>query len=303
MVRENGALRLATWDEAQGATGPRGRDFNSYDVDLYPGSPGKVSGVVKLRGGAVNGAKIVEAPSEGGSHVLLAASVEDVAKRWAKQFWSAYSGSLTPQLALCHALSAKTPYGTGVPGARTLHEERVLVEMLGQLVAGFCIGGYVRSDRRPAAFEVIFYPMGGEPTPVACRPGHSLWGIPAFVLRLITGCAEEVRQAILASGKWQGTESELNAIILQHCLAHPPTVPIREAIDFVHTCLLTTIKAMKFSQHAQRCGGPIEIAVMTTDRPFRWVLHKTWDSAIREGEPHDARVIPNTAGGWAATNW
>ncbi|MEO6601601.1 MAG: sugar-binding protein [Polyangiaceae bacterium] len=48
---------------------PRGRDFNTYDLDLYPGSPGKVAGVVKLRGSTVSGAKIVEAPSEGGLHV------------------------------------------------------------------------------------------------------------------------------------------------------------------------------------------------------------------------------------------
>ena len=48
---------------------PRGRDFNTYELDLYPGNPGKVAGVVKLRGATVSGAKIVEAPSEGGLHV------------------------------------------------------------------------------------------------------------------------------------------------------------------------------------------------------------------------------------------
>jgi len=48
---------------------PRGRDFTSYEVELYPGSPGKLAGVVKLKGAPVTGAKIVEAPSEGGLHV------------------------------------------------------------------------------------------------------------------------------------------------------------------------------------------------------------------------------------------
>jgi hypothetical protein len=33
------------------------------------------------------------------------------------------------------------------------------------------------------------------------------------------------------------------------------------------------------------CGGPIEIAVITTDRRFRWVRHKDWDVAIAEGDP------------------
>ncbi|HEX2671462.1 MAG TPA: hypothetical protein VHM25_11350, partial [Polyangiaceae bacterium] len=48
---------------------PRGRDFDTYEVELYPGNPGKVAGVVKLKGTALSGAKIVEAPSEGGLHV------------------------------------------------------------------------------------------------------------------------------------------------------------------------------------------------------------------------------------------
>jgi len=48
---------------------PHGRDFNTYEVELYPGNPGKVAGVVKLKGSALSGAKIVEAPSEGGLHV------------------------------------------------------------------------------------------------------------------------------------------------------------------------------------------------------------------------------------------
>ena len=42
-------------------------------------------------------------------------------------------------------------------------------------------------------------------------------------------------------------------------------------------------KAMKFSDLPQICGGPIEIAVITSDRRFRWVKHKTWDAAIMEG--------------------
>jgi hypothetical protein len=48
---------------------PRGRDFNTYELELYPGNPGKVAGVVKLKGAALASAKIVEAPSEGGLHV------------------------------------------------------------------------------------------------------------------------------------------------------------------------------------------------------------------------------------------
>lgn len=48
---------------------PRGRDFETYELELYPGNPGKVAGAVKLRGSVVSGAKIVEAPSPGGLYV------------------------------------------------------------------------------------------------------------------------------------------------------------------------------------------------------------------------------------------
>jgi hypothetical protein len=94
----------------------------------------------------------------------------------------------------------------------------------------------------------------------------------------------EVRAALL-SGKWTGTPQEFDAIIAPHRLLHPPTVPIREAIDFTHACLSATVKAMKFSILHRSCGGPIEIAVITTDRLFRWVRHKTFASAIEESDP------------------
>jgi len=45
---------------------PKGQ---TYAVDLFPGSPGKVGGVVRIKGAAVNGAKLVEAPNDKGLHV------------------------------------------------------------------------------------------------------------------------------------------------------------------------------------------------------------------------------------------
>ena len=37
---------------------------------------------------------------------------------------------------------------------------------------------------------------------------------------------------------------------------------------------------MKFSHYLPVCGGPIEIAVISTDRNFRWVRHKRFDDAL-----------------------
>ena len=103
-----------------------------------------------------------------------------------------------------------------------------------------------------------------------------------MIKRLMFGCDDEFKSDILNSGKWSGTPSELDALLAKHQLS-APYVPMRDAIDFVHSCIASTIKAMKFSNLAQTCGGPIEIAVITTDRNFRWVRHKEWDAAINEG--------------------
>jgi hypothetical protein len=213
--------------------------------------------------------------------------VLDVANRWIAQFWPVYSVSLATQIALYRVLAAKSPLDPNQPPnpqRRTLQEELQYQQFRDQLVVGFCIGGYVLPNRTPAAFEIIFDPLKGQPTPTQLPPAQSLWGVPAMINRLIKGCGDEVRDAIIASGKWSGTQQELDATIAPHRLAHPPTVPIREAVDFIHACLFTTEKAMKFSPHPRLCGGPIEIAVITTDRKFRWVLHKKWDAAIKEAE-------------------
>ncbi len=65
-----------------------------------------------------------------------------------------------------------------------------------------------------------------------------------------------------------------------YSLGQPEELPIREAIDWVHASIYATIKTMKFSHMAPVCGGPIEIAVITTDRQFRWVRHKSLDAAV-----------------------
>lgn len=83
-----------------------------------------------------------------------------------------------------------------------------------------------------------------------------------------------------------------------------PALPLREAIDFLHTYLSFTAKAFKFRSGAPICGGPLEIAFISTDRPFRWVRHKPFDIAIdgtdgglpRELDAHDEHPASATVG-------
>ena len=213
----------------------------------------------------------------------------DVVERWIDRFWTAYTDDKAPLAPLfeeCHTLAAKQPFadGTNEPEARTETEERRFAEVSQFLVAGFCVGGYLSANRKSFAYEVIFDPLRGKPNPVEIAPGWRFWGAPNMIQRLIFGCDDGIKGAIMQSGKWGGTREELDALIGRHQLSHP-IVPIRDAIDFVHACIASTIKAFKFSALSQICGGPIEIAVITTDRSFRWVRHKTWDAAINEGGP------------------
>ena len=217
-------------------------------------------------------------------------SVSDVADRWRDQFWAVYtSPPVLTDIQKCRALGAKAAFDpsatTPDPTARTQAEEKEFKSLSNVLVVGFCIGGYVLPDREPAAYEIIFDPMAiAAPTPSAIVPvAQRFWGAPNIIKRLLFGCDDGLRQRILTSGKWGGTQQELDAIISKDSLSHP-IVPIRDAIDFTHACILSTIKAFKFSHKPQICGGPIEIAVITSDRPFRWVRHKKWEAAITEGE-------------------
>jgi hypothetical protein len=218
-----------------------------------------------------------------------AKSVGDVATRFAKLVWPEYQTACAPLIQKCKDLAAKGDHDANVPAAagvvrRTKEEQEEFEALLGNLHLGFCIGGYCcPPDRTTTAFEIVCDPLSTTLTPKQLPPlSYKFWGVPRLIQRLIFGADDYLRQAILKSGKWTGTEKELADLLEKQRLGHH-LLPIRDAVDFVHTCIYSTIKAMKFSNFFQICGGPIELAVITSDRRFRWVRHKAWDSAIGEG--------------------
>jgi hypothetical protein len=220
-------------------------------------------------------------------------SMFEVADRWSAQYWTAYNGSmLAPAIQQCVALAQKPPFDAtrtpADPNARTAPEESEFQTLRNQLTVGFCIGGYVLPSRVPEAFVVVIDPAAtARPTPQVLSINQSpfFWGAPNIIMRLMWGYDGELRKAILSSGQWNGTEGDLDAILYQQHLSQYQLMPIRDAIDFVYSSCASTIKALKFSNLSQTCGGPIEIAVITSDRNFRWVRHKGWDIAIKEGDP------------------
>lgn len=214
-----------------------------------------------------------------------AANVADVAQRWIDHFWVAYTSELATVLARVKALDTKPPHDkvNPNPANRTEDEEGEYRQLEMGLRVGFCVGGYMTPDRTPAAYVIGFEPLKPKPTAAALGMHQAgFWGAPNMVLRLIFGADPQLKADILGSPFWTGTDVDLDAIFAQHQIQHL-ALPIRDAIDYVNAYIFSTIKAFKFSQMSQICGGPIELAVIRTDRPFEWVRHKAWDAALNEG--------------------
>lgn len=212
-------------------------------------------------------------------------SVAEVTDRWIDHFWKAYTTEQAASIARAQALDAMAAHdSTGAnAGTRSLDEEEELAQLKLGLSVGFCIGGYVIPDRTPYAMAVVFEPLMPKPTAVPVQmDGYGFWGAPNMVSRLIHGSDARLRGDILNSGHWTGSPADLDAILGRFVFGHL-RAPIRDAIDFVHSYIFSTIKAFKFSSMAQICGGPIELAVIRTDRPFQWVKHKPWHAALEEG--------------------
>jgi len=201
-------------------------------------------------------------------------NIGEVSSLFALRFWSQYEKTFQAALARARDLNSKP--------ARTQDETNELLSLLQALSGGFCIGGRWGSSRQPSAFEILFYPtLTTAPTTAALASGSTkFWGVPNLISRLLYGIDEQLFRAILASGKWTGGHKDLGDLVSNCMLAQPKDLPLREAIDWVYASIYTTIKGLKFSHLAPVCGGPIEVAVISSDRPFRWVRHKRLDEAI-----------------------
>jgi hypothetical protein len=203
-------------------------------------------------------------------------TVKDAATTWSDMFWNEYSRALSDEIKRGRELEAKS--------GRTTDEQQELETLSDLFSGGFCIAGHCGAlDRNPCAYEVLYSPTAtGTPVPEELGIGGAYWGCPNLVSRVIFGIDQEVFNAILSSGKWTGSPQELFDVIKPSRLGQPSHLPIRDAIDWVYSSILTTIKAMRFSHLEPVCGGSIEVAVITSDRPFRWVSHKRMSDAIAD---------------------
>ncbi len=208
-------------------------------------------------------------------------TIEDVANRFAQFFWREYTTRQATQILRLRHLVASP--------VLTADEQKERDGLLGNLAGGFCLGGTLLHDRTPAAVEVTYDPLGAGPGVRPLQFGEtSFWGVPNIIRRMLVGIDPVLYTAILTSGRWVGTPGDLSNLVNQGQLVLPGILPLRDAVDWVYSSVYSTIKAMKFSQLSPVCGGPVEVAVITTDRPFRWVCHKGLDAAISYGGATDA---------------
>jgi hypothetical protein len=172
--------------------------------------------------------------------------MQAVATRWATLYWQAYSdpnSGVATFVARCQALATQPAYDPNNPtpaaNARSQDEEAEFNMLRIGLVAGFCLAGYVLPHREPLAFEIIVDPLANSvPTPTQYGYGYWFWDAPKMFQRLMHGCDEDLKADILGSGHWTGSLQDLNALVTKNALNHPATVPIRDAIDFVHASIL-----------------------------------------------------------------
>ncbi len=206
-------------------------------------------------------------------------TVQEAAQRWAAKFFSVYDGAIGDAHRVADA-AATTP------------EEKEKVAARADLLrVGFCLGGVTPPNLRPAAFELEFSPTDTTvPAPIQLPMGEAIFrGVPSLVSRMLYGIDPALFDAIAASPHWTGGEKGLADVVEPFVLGQPPMLPLRDAIDWIYSCIQSTIKGVKFSPWAPMCGGPVEVAVITSDRPFRWVRHKSLDAAVYDGQSETHR--------------
>jgi hypothetical protein len=262
--------------------GPKGQmgarqQYNFCQKIFELGEPGSTVGVVLWGLGSLGDKSyrtlIAEMADKARNRNL--ASLGEVADIAAAMFWDHYRKAFAECLDRARMLDAK--------GTQRTQEENQEWEVWHQsLSGGFCLGGRWGTGRQPGAFEVQFGPFdAATPQPQPLSMGNaSFWGWSNLIDRLIIGADFSLFTRIVESGKWNGSPQELANLIFVGALGQPRDLPLREAIDWIYASIYTTIKAMKFSHLAPVCGGPIEIAVISSDRPFRWVRHKQLGAAI-----------------------
>lgn len=260
--------------------------FNFAQKVFEFGPPGSTAGIVFWGLGFLGPTSHRTWVAEAGDKAVGkdGANLEETAKIATEVFWDRYVSAYSQNIQRARELAQK--------GVATSEEEaNELLFWSQNLSGGFCLGGRSARGHQPEAFEVQFVPtLDAAPEPKRLDVGRAqFWGCPNLIERLIYGMDYPLFDKVASHPKWTGTRDDLFEVLNEVALGQPTDLPLREAIDWVYASIYTTIKAMKFSHLAPVCGGPIEIAAISTDRQFRWVRHKLLSEAISAHETREDR--------------
>lgn len=207
-------------------------------------------------------------------------TMHDVAQALANDLQARFGAAHAAEIQLFQDLETKVKAGTASP--QEVDDYAILFQAGS---GGYCIAGRVAGHGACQAFQILWGLNLPVPTITELtQEAPWFWGVPQIMQRLLFGVDSQIIADIMQTNKWQGSPQELIDVALRNQLIFPRLLPIREAVDWVHTVIHTTIRGTKFAKWPHWCGGPVEIAAITTDRPFRWVRHKSLDAAIITAE-------------------
>lgn len=217
-----------------------------------------------------------------GKTVKAVGSLRAIAQELANNAWSEFQVQFKKEIEEYTEIYGRALESAKKQSARRSEEDDERLQYLqDELRFGYCIGGHFGKAREPEAYWFEISPTLKSPPTPNFVDGDLVKGQPEYFHRIYWGHGLNVTKNIMDSGFWMGSETELNDVLNREFII-PPELTIRDGIDFAHFIVYSTIKTLKFSDRDQVCGGPIEVGVVTTDRKFRWVKHKTFAAAIGE---------------------
>jgi hypothetical protein len=181
---------------------------------------------------------------------------------------------------------------TTIEDAANRFADIVMLKMKEQAVqfVGYYLGGWQPLTHAPACCHIELTPDSRKISPLKLGL-CSFSGNSVVFSRVFRGFDPQLTENLIAELGKAGLSAAGNEDKIRTAMekASEPLasiglqdLPIREAIDFIYSYLHITVKTEKFKFGPPTCGGPIEIGLISTDRMFRWVRHKPFDSAIIE---------------------
>lgn len=163
----------------------------------------------------------------------------------------------------------------------------------GRVFVGYFLAGIDAETRRPAGYKIELRKAGEAPSIEPLTVGVPLFaGAPRFSQRVREGFDPELPELLkqLLRRRLGQVPRDFDQLFdeafsdAKDQLPFTDTygLPLRDAIDFVHAHLHLTVKTHKYLFAPPTCGGRIEMSVVPTDGPFRWVRQQRLDSGVRE---------------------